>query len=251
MHILLTRPVGRNEALAERLQALGHLTTIQPMVVIEPRQPQTTTPLQHADAAFFVSKNAVELADKQLGGQWPSLPCFAVGGATAKALRQCGANAICPPPDQETSEGVLALSQWQQFEQADIVIVGGEGGRTFMAETLQQQGHRVHSWVLYQRRYPPLTDNHLRGWQQAGVDAILATSGEIFTNFFEQLPESAHPWLQQLHWLLPVPRLAQLARQHGCHRVSVIGSASDDAVINLIGTLDTHGAETPRSAQPK
>ncbi|WP_298442987.1 uroporphyrinogen-III synthase [uncultured Ferrimonas sp.] len=243
MQLLLTRPAGRNEALASRLQQLGHGTTIAPMVVIEPLPCDPPTPLQHADAAFFVSKTAVQLADKQLQGRWPPIPCFAVGAATAAALAACGATVYTPASGAETSEGVLALPQWQAITNGNVVIVRGEGGRTLVADSLRQQGHNVCSWVLYRRCYPAFTDQQLQGWQQDGVNAILATSGEILENFFQQVPITAHSWLRQQHWLVPVQRLATLARQHGCRRVSVTEGAGDDAIIGMIGTLDLYGAD--------
>lgn len=238
MHLLLTRPAGRNERLASRLQAQGHTTTIEPMVVIEPFATVPDTPLQSADAAFFVSKTAVELAHKQLNGQWPRIPCFAVGAATAAALRQCGANAISPEPGLETSEGVLALPQWRTITNANVVIVRGEGGRTLMAEALKQRGHNVVSWVLYRRCYPQISANKWQDWQQRSVNAILATSGEIVDNFFQQVPKSAHNWLCQQRWLVPVPRLAELAKLKGCTNVSVMNGAGDDAIIGTLGSDD-------------
>ncbi|QIZ78103.1 uroporphyrinogen-III synthase [Ferrimonas lipolytica] len=243
MHLLLTRPAGRNEALASRLHALGHQTTIAPMVVIDALPSLDETPLQHADAAFFVSKTAVQFADQQLAGRWPDIPCFAVGAATANALKACGARVFHPAPEAETSEGVLALPQWRTIKNANVTIVRGEGGRTLVADSLQQQGHKVYSWVLYRRSYPVLSPLQLQQWQQTGVTAILATSGEILENFFQQVPIAAHPWLCQQRWLVPVERIAQLARQRGCRDISVIGGAGDDAIIGMIGTLDSYGAD--------
>ncbi|GAA4887878.1 uroporphyrinogen-III synthase [Ferrimonas pelagia] len=243
MHLLLTRPQGRNEPLARKLTALGHDSTLCPMVAIEPLTPPAA-PFAGAEGAFFVSKTAVVLADRALQGRWPSLPCFAVGQGTAAALQCCGIEPHCPGRDQETSEGVLALPALQQLPKGAFVIVRGEGGRPTFAQALSSQGFQVRHWVLYRRAMPAgISEQQVQDWRQRGVNAILATSGEIVENLFAVVPLVHHDWLRRQHWLVPVARVAQLARQHGCHSISVLGGASDDAILGRIGKMNHYGED--------
>ncbi|GAA5186983.1 uroporphyrinogen-III synthase [Ferrimonas gelatinilytica] len=247
MHLLLTRPEGRNETLRQALAERGVASSICPMVAIEALTPPPA-PFSGAVGAFFVSRTAVALADKALGGRWPELPCFAVGVGTAEALANCGVEALYPAEDQQTSEGVLALSQLKALREGPFVIVRGEGGRETLAESLSQRGFQIRPWILY-RRVPPKLDGAtlVQGWHRDGVDAILATSGEILENLFSLLPLAQHAWLRQCHWLVPVERVAQLARQRGCQHVTVLGGAGDDAILGCIGKL-THYGEHPQGS---
>ncbi len=247
MHLLLTRPDGRNALLQRRLAERGVASSICPMVAIQTLTPPPS-PFSGAVGAFFVSRTAVALADRALAGHWPRLPCFAVGTGTAEALAECGVEAWHPGADQQTSEGVLALPELQALPAGPFVVVRGEGGRETLAESLSQRGFEIRPWILYRRACPPLDGVALaQGWHRDGVDAILATSGEILENLFSLLPLAQHPWLRQCHWLVPVERVAKLARQRGCQRVTVLGGAGDDAILGCIGKL-THYGEHPQGS---
>ncbi len=237
----------------QQLRAQGIQVTPHPLVQIVPLSGISTASLLQADAAFFVSQTAVHLAARQLNAPWPKIPCFAVGRSTAMALEQYGAQAIYPAAGSETSEGVLALPQWQQLQQANIVIAQGEGGRSFMAEELSAQGHHVESLVLYRRYYPPINHATIHQWQHTGINMILATSGEIIVNLFQQAPTAAHAWLRQQHWLVPVKRTAKLAEQLGCQQISIMNGANDGAVLATLGIEHSYGANsqgTPTAESP-
>lgn len=236
-HLLLTRPDGRNAPLAERLAALGFRVTCQPMVELVAESHPGPNPLNEVDGAFFVSPTAVEHAHRLLAGNWPQLQYFAVGAGTADALKQCGVQAHCPPAGEETTEGVLALPQWRAIRRC--AIVRGNGGREAMAEGLKSRGIGVIYWEIYRRQRPEIAPKCAESWRQGGVDAILATSGEILENLFAETPLALHDWLRQCHWLVPVERVAALARQRGCQSVIVTGGAGDDAIVRCLGSVDS------------
>ncbi|MBY5993336.1 uroporphyrinogen-III synthase [Ferrimonas balearica] len=243
MHLLLTRPDGRNGPLAEKLAALGVRTSRAPMVTLTANPDAGPSPLDAVDGAFFVSRTAVEYAHRALQGRWPAIAYFAVGGGTAEALRRCGVTPHCPPVGEETTEGVLALPQWQSLPGKRVAIVRGVGGREAMAQALCAQGYRVDYWELYQRQRPVLPGNCAESWRQDGVNVILATSGEILENLFAVTPLLEHPWLQQCLWLVPVERVAELAQQRGCRRIRVMGGAGDDAIVRCLGSLYRYGED--------
>ncbi|SHI01961.1 uroporphyrinogen-III synthase [Ferrimonas marina] len=243
MHLLLLRPEGRAQSLAEKLAALGHRSTQCPMVSIETLTPPPA-PFDGAVAAFFVSRTAVEMADQALAGHWPGLPCFAVGAGTAEALSGHGVKAWHPAKGAETSEGVLALPQWRQLPPGPVVIVKGEGGREAFAQAARGEGREVRDWPLYRRTLPDFDgESLLQGWRRNGVDAILATSGEILENLFRVAPLAHHDWLHQVLWLVPVERVAQRARQLGCQRIWVLGGAGDDAILGRIAKTSHYGED--------
>ncbi|TKB51086.1 uroporphyrinogen-III synthase [Ferrimonas sediminicola] len=234
MHILLTRPAGRNEPLAGKLAALGWQSSCCPMVEIVSEPSPAASPLAQADAAFFVSTNAVDHAAR-LVDHWPRITYLAVGGATARALRQQGLQPLTAPRDNETTEGIWTLPQMDRVVGKRFVIVRGNGGREAMAKRLIAEGAEVIYWQVYRRQLPKLNGLDLaQSWQRRGVNAILATSVEILQNLFTLLPPEQHPWLTQQLWLVPVERVADAARQLGCHQTLVTGGAGDDAILESI-----------------
>ncbi|MBY6019562.1 uroporphyrinogen-III synthase [Ferrimonas balearica] len=248
MHLLLTRPDGRIGPLADKLAALGVRTTRAPMVTLVDNPDAGPSPLDTVDGAFFVSPTAVECAHQRLQGKWPDIAYFAVGGGTAAALRRCGVEPICPPPGEETTEGVLALPDWQYLTGKRMAIVRGVGGREVMAATLRADGFDVQFWELYRRQRPEWPAQTVQSWRQNGVDVILATSGEILANLFAVTPLSDHDWLRNCLWLVPVERVAELAQQRGCQRIQVMGGAGDDAIVRCLGSMNHYGEDPEGSA---
>ena len=239
MHILLTRPAGRNEALSQRLVDLGHQVSCCPMMEIAAEPEPGVSPLYQADAAFFVSVNAVEHASVHLQ-QWPEIQYLAIGAATANALRQFGLEPITPPKHDETTEGLWQLPIMQTLAGKRIAIVRGNGGREEMAQRLSQIGCQVDYWQVYRRQVPNFNAiDALQSWQRGGVHAILATSVEILQNLFSTLPESATPWLRQQLWLVPVERVADAAHTLGCQHTLITGGAGDDAIVESIANWKT------------
>ncbi|WP_028111317.1 uroporphyrinogen-III synthase [Ferrimonas kyonanensis] len=234
MHILLTRPAGRNRSLAARLEAMGQQVSCCPMMEIVAEPEPCPSPLAGVDAAFFVSANAVDYAARLLLS-WPPIRYLAVGGATARALQAHGVSPLTAPPDNETTEGVWSLPQMADVAQQRFVIVRGNGGRETMAERLTAAGASVQYWSVYRRQIPKINgSDQVQSWQRDGVNAILATSVEILHNLFQVVPEPQRPWLQRQLLLVPVERVAAAARKLGCQHICVTQGAGDDAIIESI-----------------
>ena len=87
MRILLTRPREDSEPLARKLQALGHPTTIEPLIEIEPID-EAIIDLSGVQALLFTSANGVRAFAKS--NERRDLPVFAVGDAGAAAARAAG-----------------------------------------------------------------------------------------------------------------------------------------------------------------
>ena len=89
MRLLVTRPEPEASELAGRLTALGHTVLIQPLLRIElaPELRGIATPA----ALAFTSANAVRaIATWNAAKRWRAVPVFAVGAATADAVRTAG-----------------------------------------------------------------------------------------------------------------------------------------------------------------
>ncbi|MFG1346911.1 uroporphyrinogen-III synthase [Xanthobacter autotrophicus DSM 431] len=89
MHILITRPEPAASQTAQRLKALGHEATVDPMLRIAPTNAKL--PEGPFDAVAFTSINGVKaFATHPEGPGLFHLPAFAVGPRTAKEARAVG-----------------------------------------------------------------------------------------------------------------------------------------------------------------
>lgn len=88
MKLLIVRPQPGANATAKRVQAAGFDPIVMPLFAIEPVDWTITDPNDH-DALMITSANALRMAGEKLK-QLSALPAYAVGSATAAALRDAG-----------------------------------------------------------------------------------------------------------------------------------------------------------------
>lgn len=87
MRVLVTRPAAAAERTAARLRAAGHQVMLAPL--LEPRAVAWAPPEQLPEVVAFTSATAAQLAGPGLE-QLLRLPAYAVGDATADAVRATG-----------------------------------------------------------------------------------------------------------------------------------------------------------------
>lgn len=168
--IVLTRPEGRNDALAravtEALAGLpggaeGYVLLPLPLLRIDPvseagRQSvlAAVTGMTADDWLIFVSPRAVQFAERMRPVvTWPAGRMLAVGSATAQALRRFGVNEPFLPQGTQDSEGLLAELDAEGAHVADrrIWIVRGDRGREKLARELTAAGAQVDFLPVYRR----------------------------------------------------------------------------------------------------
>lgn len=239
---ILTRPAGRNEALAGRLQGAGWQPCILPALEIHPVTVASEALPRPSgfDLVVFVSGNAARLYLSQLAqadgaAAWPAhVAAATVGPASAQALRETGcfgANTTVLHPDDSAashdSEALWRVLQAQPRLPARVLVVRGTQGRDWLGDQLEAHGASVTRHAAYQRRPAGWTLDQLgtlRRWAGAGVAATwLVTSGEGADAIGGQLAR-AHltDWWQRCRFVVTHPSLAGRVQQ-SCHGAS--GSA--------------------------
>lgn len=190
LHVLNTRPTDRAAALSLALLAAGHRVTPLPLLgfqtcELSPHDQAQLLALASYDAVIVVSPIAAELGlthCTDVLGDCAHVHWIAVGQATAALLRAAGLAPVVP--QLETSEGVLALAEFQQLATAARVMVWrGVGGRELITQTLLQHGTTLCSVALYARYLPP---SSVQQWQQIdpqSIDVVLISSGEAWQNW--------------------------------------------------------------------
>ncbi|GAB6263473.1 uroporphyrinogen-III synthase [Photobacterium sp. 53610] len=250
MTVLITRPAPQGDALAQALAHQGITSLVQPLLTIAPGAglpglgDQLRT-LQEGDCLIAVSSHAVKMAHTYLteqGISWPQQPHYlAVGRQTADVLAQACGQAVTAPP-REDSEGLLALPELAQPAGHRVLILRGNGGRELIFDTLVERQARVSYCETYARHWLALDGDLLfRQWQQQDVDTLVVTSGQQLDFLYRLMPAQARPWLCQCRLLVPSERIAKEAKDIGFRCITMVGSASNDALLTTLSTTGTTG----------
>ena len=125
MRILLTRPEGRNEELADRLRALGYDVVCEPLIAIEPLGDDPIE-LDGYDWVIVTSVTGARELRRRARGR-PDRTA-AIGRATADALG--GADLV---PDVSTQEGLLEAFP---LPAGRVLFAGAEGARRLLVDEL-------------------------------------------------------------------------------------------------------------------
>lgn len=254
MRLIVTRPAAQAMPWVAALQALGLDALALPLIGIAP--PDDVAPVQAAwrglaalRLVMFVSANAVEhfFAARPAGLQWPAaLAAGSTGPGTSAALRAAGVRVIEEPAvdvPQFDTEALWAQLATQHWQGAQVLVVRGEDGRDWLADTLRQHGAAVHFVAAY-RRVPPVLD----AAGAATLAAALATPSQHLWLF------SSSEAVGHLAALAPEadwsvsracashPRIAQAAQAAGFGRVDLV-APTPEAVARLLSLHPTLQSE--------
>ncbi|MDO9283785.1 MAG: uroporphyrinogen-III synthase [Aquabacterium sp.] len=235
--VLVTRPQPQADEWVARLQALGVPAIALPLMGIA--APADVAPVQAAWQAIaqrggagetpalvmFVSPNAVArfFALRPADAAWPAgVLAAGVGPGTRVALLQAGVPeaAVRTPTEaggQFDSEALWALLQPQiDWAGRSVLIVRGEGGRDWLADTLRQHGATVRYVEAY-RRTVPVPDAAGRAALQRALAhpaacCWLFSSSEAVGHLPALAPRA--DWSRS-HALATHPRIAEAVRQLG------------------------------------
>ncbi|OWT77201.1 MULTISPECIES: uroporphyrinogen-III synthase [unclassified Achromobacter] len=227
---ILTRPLGSNDALAQRLRAAGWQVRDWPalaLATLPAGSGQLPLP-QHFDLAVFVSGNAARhyLAQLRQSGQggnrsWPvSCAVATVGPASAATLRASGAfdgaTLIHPGPDAPSHD---SEALWDELRRRGplpgrVLIVRGTQGRDWLAEQLRGAGVEVVPHAAYHRAPAQWGDAELaqlRAWRdQALRPTWLLTSGEGIAAVLDNVVRAGVlPWWRGCRFIVTHPALAR------------------------------------------
>jgi uroporphyrinogen-III synthase len=234
--VIVTRPAPQALPWVERLRRLGVPAEALPLIGIGPAI--DAEPLHAAwnhlpgyTLAMFVSANAVThfFAARPRAAEWPAaLLAGATGPGTSAALRAAGlaeAQIVEPPADAPSfdSEALWSRLSGRDWAGRRVLVVRGEDGRDWLADTLRERGAEPVFVTAY-RRLPPTLD----AAGQALLMAALARPADHLW-FFSSSEAVAH-----LRTLAPAadwrasralashPRIAETAREAGFGCVELV-----------------------------
>ncbi|CAM4187516.1 Uroporphyrinogen-III synthase [Kerstersia similis] len=228
---VLTRPQGRNEALACGLAGQGFELAILPaLAIVDTAVGDMAVPdLADFDLLVFVSGAAVRAFRRLCAAQgrhsWPEgVWAAAVGPATAAAWDEPMAGPaapaswrIAPAVDAPShdSEHLLAAMDAQGLQPQRVLLVRAGQGRDWLAERLRERGAQVQSYAAYRREPAPWSEaqrDFMRLAAARGQKAFwLSTSGEGLAAVRAQVQLAGLlPWWRSSAHIVTHERLAAM-----------------------------------------
>ena len=242
--ILVTRPAAQAGGLSRLISQAGGEPVAFPALEIvsisgDPLDHQringrnVVRPVPHS--IIFVSPTAVAQGHAAIPREWLGrVAVAAVGIATAAALRERGVPHVIAPEGQAHSEALAALPAFQADVLAgrQVLIVRGEGGREWLADTLRRRGAHVDYFECYRRRRPQADAAPLLArWQSGGIAAVTVTSAEALVNLDDMLGPAGAALLRATPMFVVHERIAERARVLGVQQIMVTG-AGDAAMLS-------------------
>ena len=256
--VLVTRPQPQADEWVAALLALGLRAQALPLLGIA--APADLAPVHAAwrhlgqqAVVMFVSPSAVQqfFAERPAdlaGLAWPpQLIAAGTGPGTRQALLTAGvpADLLLTPPDSAAtfdSEALWAVLRPRlDWTGRDVLVVRGEGGRDWLADTLRQHGAHVHFVEAYRRTVPVLDAAAYRLLKQAlalpAAYCWLFSSSEAVGHLPTLAPGA--DWRQAVA-LASHPRIAQTAKRLGFGRVQQVAPAPGAVAAALRSGLSAH-----------
>lgn len=261
MLLIVTRPRAQAAGWVREVQALGQDAAALPLIEIgalddvEPLR-QAWRQLQECALAVFVSANAVQhfmAAAPSAGGPWPEgVLAGSTGPGTSAALRGAGVPAAALVEPAADAPAFDSEALWARIAGLDwvgrrVLVVRGEDGRDWLADTLRARGATVDYVAAYRRRAPALDAGEsalLRAALAApAAHRWLFSSSEAVGNLQRLAP--AADWSRSAA-LATHPRIASAARQAGFGRVE-LAAPVPAAVVALLREPQAAPIESARS----
>lgn len=260
--LLLTRPAGRNEALADCLSEQGLACLTLPALQLDSRiglSQSYRSPVAY-DAIIFVSSTAAALyfeAMRVVGDSLPNHVCLAaVGQATGRfiaSLEAASSHQVLYPEPQlslQDSEALWCrlqphLSNWRR-----ILIVRGQRGREWLSDRLAQKGLKVDRIAIYSRSPVRWTHDQFKALRQAydkGRVLCLLSSSESLYAIADNMKQARllEKWAQS-EFIVIHPRiesaLQHLLQEAGIGHQAVVKrcTPSDASVVEAIMAVLSH-----------
>ena len=256
---LVTRPQDAGTRLIAALQGYGIKSLQIPCLAIEPLDSVTDNAawtkfneqlshLERFHKGIFISSNAVRYTLSRLP-KTLSLPShikwFAVGTQTAAEAKKYGITAIVPTTGYD-SEALLALQEFQQVKNEQIIIMRGVGGYTLLGNRLKERGATVVYCQSYRRSCTANNETLVAALKSKHVSIMLITSMDTLRCFMDLVgPNYRVLNIQDIPVIVPSTRLVLASKKIGFVNVTCATDATPanmaKATAETLKRLHHHG----------
>ena len=243
--IWIARPAGQAEDITKRIEQAGGQAFVMPVMDIipceaSPKDIQQVQNLDHYQQVIFLSTNAVKFGLELLAQYWPQWPVdiqwWAVGQATADAIKSYGINAQIPNR-QSSSEGLIEALGVDQLVDQKILIVRGKNGRNLLPDTLQAKGAKITLLEVYKRQVANPAEeqrqklvNFIKNDQ---LSSILVTSVEALENAVS-IANDHKITIKKIPLVVISQRIADAAAKMGFNAVAVAQGVGSDEIMTVL-----------------
>lgn len=256
LRVIVTRPRDQAQAWLPALREGGFEALALPLIEIAPgpdlqRVRQAWADLPGCALAMFVSVHAVRHffgAGPAGGTRWPA-PTWAgsTGGGTSAALREAGVPPACivepPAGARADSEGLWQVLSRRRWQGERVLVVRGEHGRDWLADTLAASGATVSFVAAYARRAPA------PGAQERAVlaAALAQPAGHAWVFSSAEALHHLQALAPGVAWgasraVATHPRIAQAVREAGFVRVEEADGARVQTVLAALARLQSESS---------
>ncbi len=147
-NILITRPERFAAPLAEKLEAEGYAVWSEPLLAFEPL-PMNKKPEGSFDAVLLTSRLALAaLADRREEARfWLRVPCYVVGGQTAREARAFGFQDVREGGGDVEALFLKIKNEGRHY--GNLLHIGGEALASGSLEKDETAAERVVHWPVY------------------------------------------------------------------------------------------------------
>lgn len=165
---------------------------------------------------------------------------FALGEASASAMKKRGIRSVSTPENAGNSESLLALDALQNLSGLDVGLITAPGGRGLIETTLAGRGAKVHVAHTYRRKTIPVTPAQMEALKTIKLPfAVLCSSHEVFNSFWQQLDAEMKNKMMSGLWVLSSTRLQLMLRDAGIGHATVSQSPRPDAMLAHLEYVQT------------
>lgn len=225
--VVVTRPGDQAAALVERLEQLGAVVTVVPLIAIEPLDDPTQlaaalAEVDRYDWIVFTSANGAE-AVLRLGADLDGARVAAVGPATAEAVRRLGVEPSFVPERFAGEEIVAGLAP---LGGARILLPQADVADPGLAEELRRGGATVDAIPAYRTVEVEWTPSELAELRAA--DVVVLASGSAARSLASRGGTGA------ALVLCIGPKTAEIAREVGLPVGLVAHEATAEGIIHAL-----------------
>lgn len=241
LHILVTRPEPQGQELCRQIIARGGQAINFPVIAFSPPPDLCAftsgiAALGDQDWLIFISPQSVHASAAEITRVWPRLPdrvkIVATGAGTAKALRDAGLKVTACPHADWSSEGILAMPEFQSVGGQKIAVLRGQGGRELIDQALAARGARIMTIIAYERVLPRTDVSPVLALlRENRIDVTVCTSFEGARNLKTLLGEAGWPFIRKIPLIVMSERIKSLAQDLGFQTIWVTRNASQAAIL--------------------
>lgn len=231
--VLVTRPEPGASQTARRLEAMGFEPIALPLTDIQPVPVKLADVLTAPVAIVATSANAFRHTPAELLARHAALPCYVVGGSTARAAHAAGFVQVIEGPGDASG---LATMLSSVALGGTLLYLCGRVRRPEFERELAKAGVTVAPVETYDTA-PARCEAaaEFAAALEGGVDAVLVYSAASAEALLAFLPdEAARHGLEQARFYVLSERIADVLAERFAGRIEVAGEPKEEALLSLL-----------------